>query len=388
MSTIDQPAAEPLKHARVAFTGKLASMTRTEAFRIVTDAQGEALSNVTRRTSMLVVGMEGWPLLPDGLPSRKLRHAESLNNQGYRINILPESAFLEIAGLRERLPDLRKTFAVESVCKMLKVPLETLRRWELFSLVQSEHGQFDFQDLVTLRTIGELVSSGVRPETIASSLMRLAAVLPGTERPLAQLKIVAESSRSILADFGEIRLTPSGQLAFTFEAKSKGIVLAMPARELSAVEWFELGLARAEEEQYDQSEEAFRHAVSVSPQYPEAYFQLGNVLREQGRLEAAEEVYRIAIAQNPSPAAAWYNLADIQEERGNLELAIDSLYEALRVLSSFADAHFNLAIFLERAGRQREAVKHWEAYLRLDSGSQWTEIARRHLNESIQGCMN
>src|ERR1700682_5072415 len=100
MLTNAQSTIEPLRRARVAFTGKLASMTRTEAFRIVKEAQGEALPNVTRRTSILVVGMEGWPLLADGLPSRKLRHAEGLNTQGYQISILPESAFLEIAGLK------------------------------------------------------------------------------------------------------------------------------------------------------------------------------------------------------------------------------------------------------------------------------------------------
>lgn len=97
---------ESLKYVRVAFTGKLASMTRKEAFQIVSASGGEPCASVSRRTSMLVIGMEGWPLLPDGQISRKLHLAEKLT----RIRIISESAFLELVGLKERQEDLRKTY--------------------------------------------------------------------------------------------------------------------------------------------------------------------------------------------------------------------------------------------------------------------------------------
>ena len=62
--------------ARVSFTGQLASITRKEARDLVHAAGGQTVSAVSRRTSMLVVGMDGWPLLPSGEIASKLQRAE------------------------------------------------------------------------------------------------------------------------------------------------------------------------------------------------------------------------------------------------------------------------------------------------------------------------
>jgi NAD-dependent DNA ligase len=60
----------------VAFTGRLACMTRVEAFEVVRSHGGTPSQEVTRRTNVLVVGELGWPLLDDGRPSNKLSKAE------------------------------------------------------------------------------------------------------------------------------------------------------------------------------------------------------------------------------------------------------------------------------------------------------------------------
>src|SRR5262249_20354135 len=151
----------------------------------VREADGEPVSGVSCRTSVLVIGMEGWPLLPDGQISQKLRRAEKLQRSGHSIQIICESAFLELAGCRERQVFLRRTYPAAQVCRLLRIQPETLRRWEQLSLVRSQDGLYNFQDFVSLRTIGELVQAGVRPETIARSLHGLSSVLPDTDQPLA-----------------------------------------------------------------------------------------------------------------------------------------------------------------------------------------------------------
>ena len=70
-------------------------MTRREAIELVKSAGGTAVTTVSRRTSIVVVGMNGWPLLPDGTVSRKLARAETLNRGGARIRIISEAAFLD-----------------------------------------------------------------------------------------------------------------------------------------------------------------------------------------------------------------------------------------------------------------------------------------------------
>jgi hypothetical protein len=59
----------------VAFTGRLACMTRAEAFEVVRSHGGTPSQTVTRQTHVLVVGELGWPLLDDGRPSNKLNRA-------------------------------------------------------------------------------------------------------------------------------------------------------------------------------------------------------------------------------------------------------------------------------------------------------------------------
>jgi tetratricopeptide (TPR) repeat protein len=372
-----------LKQARVTFTGKFASMTREEACQIVREAGGESTPAVSRRTSFLVVGMEGWPLLPDGMISNKLKCAEELIRRGHDIRILSEESFLELAGrkTRPRRP-FQKAYPAEEVCKLLRLPAETLRRWEQFGLIRSQDGLYDFQDLVSLRTIAELVGRGVRPETIGKSLKALGAVLPGTERPLAQLRIVAENPKAILVELGDHLIAPNGQLLINFEAKHKpaGAVIAIDEK-VTDTEWFEFGQACEEDESYAEAADAYRKAVARQPCFPDAYFNLGNVLRLMGQPDAAMEAYHSAISQDPQMATAWYNLADVQEEQGEILKAIHSLLRALEACPAYADAHFNLALCYEKVEQKRDAARHWAAYLKLDHSSQWAKIARRHLGE-------
>jgi hypothetical protein len=372
-----------LRFARVAFTGKLASMTRAEASRIVRAAGGEAVDTVGRLTSHLVIGMEGWPLLPDGTVSRKLRRAEELIGRGVRLHLLSEEEFLELAGLQELRGDLRKSHPAPRVCEALGIEAEALRRWEGMGLVRSHEGLYDFQDLVSLRTIAGLVARGVDPATIGRSVRSLASVLPGTERPLCQLSIVVEHSRSLLADLGGLLVSPGGQLVLDFEsatgrddAPPVAIQEAAPA---SPDEWLDRGRALEEQELLEEARRAYEEALRLRCGFPEAHFNLGNVLRGLGRTQRAEECYRAALRDDPSMAAAWYNLADLQEESGRIDQAIASLRGALSASPGYADAHFNLAACCEQAGDLQAAAHHWEEYLKLDPTSKWADAARRRL---------
>ena len=51
-----------LRGDRVSFTGTLASMTHRQAHELVAQHGGEATAHVSKQTTMLVVGEEGWPL--------------------------------------------------------------------------------------------------------------------------------------------------------------------------------------------------------------------------------------------------------------------------------------------------------------------------------------
>ncbi len=85
------------------FTGKLATMTRNEAEKMVTDGNGKNAGSVTKNLDYLVIGDDGSPLFGDGVKSSKHKKAESLNSAGENIAIISETAFLQMlaGGVRE-----------------------------------------------------------------------------------------------------------------------------------------------------------------------------------------------------------------------------------------------------------------------------------------------
>ena len=97
-----ETGSPPLQGERLAFTGTLASMTHRQAAELTEQHGGAATSDVSRQTTMLVVGEEGWPLESDGQPSLKWQHANELVQEGLPLRILNESDWLYLLGLEER----------------------------------------------------------------------------------------------------------------------------------------------------------------------------------------------------------------------------------------------------------------------------------------------
>lgn len=437
---LKQPQRKPVGQAvpvlaRVSFTGQLASITRKEARELVQAAGGQTDATVSRRTTMLVVGMDGWPLLPSGEIASKLQKAEELREAGAPIRIASEEEFLEAAGRRERQPELRKTYSADQICSLVKIDRTTLSRWQALGLVRgSDRAGFDFQDIVSLRTIAELVHAGVKPDVIGRSMRRLANILPGTDRPLAQLKLVSEHGEhgGLLAEIEGALVSPDGQIMLNFdqpesiaeeiahgapptpksptspapttESVSRCAFAAAPSvpasrstrltatpRSLplrdpdeqqlaSADDWFERGCELEESRENDFALDAYRRAVMLHPVFPQAHFNMANVLLALGRRDAAEERFRVALEQDHNLAAAWFNLSNVQESAGRISEAIASLKRAIKVAPGYADAHFNLASCFEQVGQLANAAHHWEQYLKLDSSSEWARIARQRLS--------
>lgn len=371
-----------LSRQRVTFTGKLLSMPRSQAVRVVQSAGGSVSTSVSRRTNALIVGMGGWPLLPSGEVSSALQRAEELNRNGATIRISSEEEFLEDIGQKPRGPALEKCYAADEICNLTGVTRDKLRRWEQLGLVRSSGGRFDFQDLISLRTLTELVERGVRPEVISRSLKGLASILPGTDRPLAQLQIVMENSRSLMGELNGCQITAEGQFILNFDASRSG---SLPSLEWKGIEaddaesWLERGRQAEENEEFDQAADAYRKAIAKEPESPAGFFNLGNVLRAQDRPDAALELFRLAVTLDPALCEAWYNIADIDEERGRLPEAIESLKRSIAACSTFADAYYNLALCFEKLGERQEARRCWSEYVRLDPASDWASVARLHL---------
>jgi len=372
-----------LSDNKVAFTGKLAGMQRKEAFDLVRRAGGEPSVTVSLSTSILVVGMAGWPLLPDGLISRKLRRAEELQTRGHNIEIVSEKAFLERLGIispREKLPE---TCTIEDAGRILGLDAVTIRRCRHFGLIHGSGDSLDFQDLVSLRSITDLIVKGFAPESIARGLSRLEKILPDIERPLVQARLIVGQGGEFLAELRGAKIDASGQLLFDFDAEShppaSSVRLEKKKDHGDVWEWFDHALACESDGRLDEAEQAYKKALDIE-EMPEAHHNLGNVYISMGDIEQAERHFRVTVEMDPKFAPAWYNLGFVLGDLGRYEEAVVALSRAIEIEHDFADCFFNLALYYEELGEKDKAANCWQEYLKFDQKGEWADIALEHLH--------
>src|ERR1039457_327144 len=140
----------------VAFTGRLACMSRAEAFEVIRSHGGMPSLSVTKRTKLLIVGELGWPLLDDGRPSNKLSRATT-----YGVPVVSERRFLEWIG--KTVPDsVHKTYAADQLAALSKLSTDMIRELAQLGLLDERGGHFDFRDLAGGRQIAKLLTDGGR----------------------------------------------------------------------------------------------------------------------------------------------------------------------------------------------------------------------------------
>lgn len=382
-----QPSLKPrpasLLGERVVFVGRLATLTPAEAERVVRLAAGGTMKRVTARTTLVVVGALGWPLGKDGGLPAPVAAAERLRAAGRALRLVAESVFRGMVGLDGAALAEPKPLTIDHAAAVLGVAADVLARWGELGLVTPSDGCIDFQDLLALRTVADLVSRGVHPAAIRAGLEGLRGVVPGVHRPLAQLTILVGASGRLLAELDHALVRPGGQLELKFDAAARagagdaGPSLALHAPDAAAC--VELGLAAERAGDADDAARHYARAIEIDDRSPTPHFNLGNVHLAAGRLEHAAACYARATALDPGHARAHYNLAAAQDGLGDPAAAARSLRQAVAADPAFADAHYNLADLLERTDEPERAARAWEAYLRLDPAGPWAEEARRRL---------
>src|SRR5262245_28722646 len=97
-------------------------MTRPEAAALVRAHGGLFVANVTKDTSLLVVGQEGWPLGDKGQPAERLERAKRLQAAGRPLVILTEEEFFTRLGLEGASAGVHRTFTLAQLGRLLKIP--------------------------------------------------------------------------------------------------------------------------------------------------------------------------------------------------------------------------------------------------------------------------
>jgi tetratricopeptide (TPR) repeat protein len=335
-------------------------MKSEEAFALVRQHGGMPRRGVTKQTGVLVVGRLGWPLLPNGSPSKSLSLARA-----YNVPIVSERQFLEWAGKADADEEVKSYTAIQ-ISSLGGLPLDVVELLTAFGLLNRRDGHYGFRDVMAARQLKVLFDSGVALSTITRSLNDVKKWLP--DAALSNLRLYPASSDRLLVDHLQGRTNTAGQFV---------LPVADPAESPDAL--FEQAQAAEEAGDLDGAERLYRKVMRIDPKDPTAAFNLGNLLRATGKKVEAEAAYRAATKADSRFAEAWYNLADILDDEGKPDKAAESLHHALDIDPNYADAVFNLAMIHQRREELQNAAICWRRYLTLDNESEWATQARRAL---------
>jgi tetratricopeptide (TPR) repeat protein len=274
-------------------------------------------------------------------------------------------------------------FSTEDVQRILGLTAKQLDYWDRLRLVspQKEQGNrfYDFRDLISLRTVKQLVENGVPANRLRRSLAVLREKLAHVHAPLAELRVLSDG-KDIVVESEGARLEPlSGQFVLNFEIRELGEKVRVIAGR-NADDWFATALEyEADGKTRAEAIDAYDHALCIDPQKLDALLNCGTLCYEEGNLKKAAEYFGRALRADPENALAHFNLGSVLEEVGRLEAARLHLRHAVRLDPSYPDAHYNLAFVCEKLGAQNEAQRHWQAYIALDPASPWCGYARQRL---------
>jgi len=274
-------------------------------------------------------------------------------------------------------------FSPEEVQRILGLTAKQLEYWDRLRLVSPRKDQgnrfYSFRDLISLRTIKQLIDQGVPANRLRRALAALREKLARVHMPLSELRILSDGKDVVVESEGA-RLEPlSGQFVLNFETRELGEKVRVMAGP-NADDWLATALEYdAEENTRAQAIEAYDHALSIDPQKVDALLNCGTLCYEEGNLKKAAEYFMRALQVDLENALAHFNLGSVLEEVGRLEAARLHLRNAVRLDPSYPDAHYNLAFVCEKLGARNEARRHWQAYVTLDPSSPWCGYARQRL---------
>ena len=93
-------------------------------------------------------------------------------------------------------------------------------------------------------------------------------------------------------------------------------------------------------------------------------------------------VVRATVA-DPGYVLAYFDLGNVLDELERPDESIAAYCQAVALAPRYADAHYNLALAYERKGMSRPALRHWQAYVRLDNRGPWADHARGQIKKHL-----
>jgi Tfp pilus assembly protein PilF/DNA-binding transcriptional MerR regulator len=281
-------------------------------------------------------------------------------------------------------------YTIPEVARICRVSPARIRYWKRTRLFESARGgqPFGFRDLVSVRTVVDLIDRGVPLRRIRRSLAAVSSRIPELELPITALRHRPHAAARLAVHHDGVWVEPNGQTLFDFPLPAsvpQGVAAPIApawrdfARRLAA-EWFERGCQLdSERSTYAAAIAAYERALALDPGCADTHCNLGSVYFNQNRRSLARASYDRALALAPDHLEAHLNLATLFEEEGQDAAALRHYRRALALAPFLPDTHVSLALLYERLGLRRRSRGCWRRYLQLAPSGAWAEIARGRL---------
>ena len=281
------------------------------------------------------------------------------------------------------------TYSRHDVLRILDISPHQLQGWERAGLIPPQQS-YSFQDLGQLRVLRVLREEDVPAASIRHSIVAMKAVA-GMANPLLEACLVRTGTRLAFRHHGFMVDPIRRQLLFDFERLERPTAASEPAplrlpgsanprgvqdRFLAAVQAEEAG-------EKTRAMELYEEILGIDPAYAAAHINLGTMYFHLRQFDRAEDLYRRAAAADPGYVLAFFDLGNVLDELQRLDESIAAYREAIALSPRYPDAHYNLALAYERKGEFRSALRHWQAYIKLDSRGPWADHARGQIRKLL-----
>lgn len=273
------------------------------------------------------------------------------------------------------------SYSRRDVLRIMQISSHQLQGWERAGLILQQQ-DYSFQDLGQLRTLRALREDDVSAASIRHSILAMKAVA-GMANPLLEACLVRTGTRIAFRHRGAMVDPIRRQLLFDFDRAGENArtpVVSDPAplrnpghgvheRFLAAVQAEEAGDKQRAIALYEE-------ILETDPAYAAACINLGTLHFHLRQYPRAEELYRRATEVDPHYVLAYFDLGNVLDELERLDESIEAYRKAIAISPRYADAHYNLALAYERRGQTRPALRHWQAYIKIDNRGPWADHAR------------
>ena len=274
--------------------------------------------------------------------------------------------------------------------RILRLTARQLAAWEKAGLVAAAES-YSFFDLLQIKKVRDLCARKVRPAVIRQSLDAMQKQVAGMENPLLEAGAFTTGHRIAFRHEGKVVEPIAGQFMFDFSTQEK-VVTSTPIATLrpelvlsNVAELFAHGIALEEDPNNQlQAIATYQRVLELDPDHAAAHINLGTLYYNRQEYALAEKHYRRAIEVDARYALAYFDLGNVLDETGRVAEAIQTYSTALQLAPTYADAHYNLALAYEKVKEPRKALKHWRAYVKLDTTGPWAVHARNQIQRILQ----